>query len=553
VDADVRGEHAVNQRFAGVPDFPADLEEAAWLASEDVELAATQATEVAAWAEQAGEQGLLQRARLVLADVAGRRGQTAKLGSMARAVLTWGLDHDDQFVMARAHRLLATFYEILGDGGTALEHSISAVELLPPDASNFFKGDHETRLANAHLALKLFDTARERYLRLIKWAEEIGDDHLRLRILNNLAYLEYMVGNSAEAVRLSQEVTEFSQRSGIELSAAAWDTVARAQMSGGHYAQAETTCRTALADTRILTETNDIADLHVSIAVCQRHLGRFADAAASLDVADAQSAQRDLASSRAAAVEERSALAAATGDYRSAYELYRQFHTLTLEQFLADKAARAGILAAVFETDEAVRAGEHYREMSERDHLTGLHNRRYAEEMVPGLLQTAARHDGGLAVAIVDLDHFKRINDTCSHQVGDAVLQQFSKLLEDACPTSGLAARLGGEEFLLVLPEHDAAAAGRVCEDLRRAVSDRDWRELVGELPVTVSIGLATCTASGLSFPEMLAEADRRLYLAKRSGRNQVVAHPVDDSPGDAGEASVPHPRSGHTAGSLPS
>ena len=521
----------MSQRFAGVPDFHREVEEAAFQAGHDVEAAASRAALAAAWADQADDQGLLQRARLVLADVAGRRGQTAKLGTMARVALAGGLDHDDGFVVARAHRLLATFYEVLGDGGAALEHAIAGVELLPADASDFFRGDHETRLGTAHMAVQLFVPARERFQRLLKWSAEIGDANLTLRTLNNLAFLEYSAGDSVEAVRLSEQLTAHSRRSGIALSAAAWDTVARAQMSGGHYGQAEQTLKSALADTRIITEASDIADLHVSIATCQRLLGRFGDAAASLDVAAAQCAERDLGVVRTDMVEERSELAAATGDYRSAYELYRQFHTLKLEQLSAARAARAGILAAVFETDEAVRAGERYREMSERDHLTGLHNRRYAETVVPIMVQAAEREQGRLSVAIADLDHFKRINDTCSHQVGDTVLQRFSQLLLTSCPPDGLTARLGGEEFLLVLPEHDATSARSVCEGLRQAVRQCDWSDLVGGLPVTVSIGLATVIAQGSSFPEMLAEADRRLYQAKHAGRDQVVDNLMDGSP----------------------
>ena len=513
----------MNQGFAGLPDLRLELEEAAFQAGHDIETAAARAAAAAESADQTGDQPLLQRARLVLADVAGRRGRTAKLGIMAREALAWGIDHDDRFVAARAHRLLATFYEVLGDGGTALEHAIAGVELLPSDVSSFFRGDHETRLGNAHVALRSFDPARDRFRRLMKWAEEIGDENLQLRTLNNLAFLEYSSGDSAEAVRLSQELTAHSARSGISLSAAAWDTVARAQMSGGDYAEAEITLKSALADTRIITEAGDIAELHISIAMCQRMLGRFADAAASLDVADAQCAERDLGNVRAAAVEERSELAAVTGDYRSAYQLYREYHALKLEQLSAAKDARARILAAVFETDEAVRVGEQYREMSEHDHLTGLHNRRYAETVVPQMLQTAAREGGRISVAIADLDHFKRINDTCSHQVGDLVLQRFSQLLQNACRPDGLTARLGGEEFLLVQPDHDGATAQRTCEDLRQAVRSYDWIDLVGELPVTVSIGLATVFAAGSTFSEILAEADRLLYQAKRAGRDQVV------------------------------
>jgi diguanylate cyclase (GGDEF)-like protein len=527
----------VDQESADMPDLHLELEEAAAQVGHDVDAAAARAEAAARWADRTGNEPVLQRARLLLADAAGRRGETAKLGIMAREALTWGLEQNDQFVVARAHRLLSTFYEGLGDGGTSLEHAIACVENLPADTSTFFKGDHETRLGSAHLVLESFGPARERFTRLLGWAEEIGDANLRLRSLNNLAFLEYAAGRSDESVRLSREMTEHSRRSGIPLSAAAWDTVARAQMSGGKYAHAEQTLIAALASTRRITEARDIADLHVSIAVCQRMLGRFEDAVRSLDVADAQCADRNLEHARTEVVEERSTLCATIGDYRAAYQLYREFHALKLEQLSAAKDARSRILAAVFETDEAVRARERYREMSERDHLTGLHNRRYAETVVPLMLRSATREAGALSVAIVDLDHFKRINDTRSHQAGDVVLQRFSELLQASCPLGGLTARLGGEEFLLVLTDHEPAAARQVCEDLLSTIRNHDWAPMAGELRVTASIGLATELARHSSFPELLAEADRHLYRAKRAGRDRVVDNQV---PEPAAGAQVP-------------
>ena len=514
----------------GMSDFHLELEQAAFQVGHDVEAAAARAEVVARAAARTGDQGLLQRARMVIADAAGRRGRTAELGIVAREALAWGTEQDDRFVMARAHRLLSTFYEILGDGGTALEHAIAGLELLPEDGSTFFRGDHETRLAAAHHTLRSFGPARERFTRLILWSEEIEDHELRLRSLNNLAFMEYSDGQVEESLRLSREMIEHSQRTGMPLGAAAWDTVARIQMSGGNYAQAERTLQGALAAGGI-TEVKEIADLHVSMATCQRMLDRFADAARSLDVAQAQSAGRELGNTHAEVIEERAELAAASGDYRTAFQLYRDFHALEIEQLSAAKDARARILAAVFETDEAVRAGQRYREMSEHDHLTGLHNRRYAETVVPQRLQAAAREGTPLSVAIADLDHFKRINDTCSHQAGDVVLQRFSHLLRAACPPGGLVARLGGEEFLLVLVDHDEAAAWQVCEQLRHMVSSHDWTDLVGDLPVTISIGVSTVVGRHVTFSESLAEADRHLYRAKRAGRDRVIDATMADPP----------------------
>jgi diguanylate cyclase (GGDEF)-like protein len=128
-----------------------------------------------------------------------------------------------------------------------------------------------------------------------------------------------------------------------------------------------------------------------------------------------------------------------------------------------------------------------------------------------------------LSIAIADLDHFKRINDLRSHEAGDAVLQQVARLLDAACEPDGFAARLGGEEFLLVLPGHDEAQARSACEAFAEAVREHGWQSIVGDLRVTVSLGVTTAVAATVTVSALLSEADQRLYTAKRTGRDRVV------------------------------
>jgi two-component system cell cycle response regulator len=159
--------------------------------------------------------------------------------------------------------------------------------------------------------------------------------------------------------------------------------------------------------------------------------------------------------------------------------------------------------------------------MAYRDALIGLHNRRYVTEHLPAILDAVAP----VSLAIVDLDHFKRINDTLSHDTGDAVLRQVSALLAEAADDEpAVAARLGGEEFLLVLPGIDAAEAVRRCERLRHRIRGYAWRPITGDITVTTSIGLATSHCGDSTMADLLARADENLYAAKRAGRDRVVA-----------------------------
>ncbi|WP_328292636.1 GGDEF domain-containing protein [Kineococcus sp. NBC_00420] len=506
----------------------AALHDVAFLVGHDVEAAATRAGfllhQVRHHVPGPERTGLGWQAELVIADAAGRRGDAERLGVVAQAALAWADGAGDAFVAARAHQLLSTLHEILGDGGLALEHAVQGVERLPADAPAWVHGDHRSRLGITHEVLGDFDEARTRFTGLLRAAEAQGDQNLRLRTLNNLAYLELRAGRAAEAAALAAELLEHSRRTGLALSAAAWDTVAHVRMGAGRWAAAEAVLRDALADARLITEARDVATLHVNLARCLRHLGRFAEAAQSLAAAAAQCADLSFGEVGGDLVLEQCELAAATGDFEGAYRLHRRFYDLTMERVSAAKHHRARVLAAIYETTEARRAGEHYQRLAERDHLTGLFNRRYVEDVVPA--RVAASGGRGWAIALLDLDHFKRVNDTHSHQVGDEVLQQFARYLEQFCGPGEIAARLGGEEFLLLLrddhDDDDDGGARVTVLRLLEAVRSHDWGVLAAGLRVTCSAGLVPVGGGGSALVDALAGADRNLYAAKRAGRDRL-------------------------------
>jgi diguanylate cyclase (GGDEF)-like protein len=125
-------------------------------------------------------------------------------------------------------------------------------------------------------------------------------------------------------------------------------------------------------------------------------------------------------------------------------------------------------------------------------------------------------------VAVADLDHFKIINDRLGHAVGDDVLRQTAALMRRLCRSTDLVARIGGEEFALILPGMTRDAAVTFCESLRRAMESYDWRALHPKLAVTLSIGLSQWSSS-VGVAELLQAADAQLYSAKHAGRNRVA------------------------------
>lgn len=173
-----------------------------------------------------------------------------------------------------------------------------------------------------------------------------------------------------------------------------------------------------------------------------------------------------------------------------------------------------------------IRLQREYKRNAMVDALTGLYNRRWLEDSLPRFVNRFTRSKGPLTVLMVDVDHFKRVNDEHGHPAGDSVLVAVAHALRAAVRPTDLVARYGGEEFVIILPETSSRAALGVAERLRVMVS---LTAIVGPdgklLPnVTVSIGGAALQPGTLSTaPELLAAADAKLYASKESGRNKVT------------------------------
>ncbi|MBB6183609.1 sensor domain-containing diguanylate cyclase [Oleiagrimonas soli] len=166
---------------------------------------------------------------------------------------------------------------------------------------------------------------------------------------------------------------------------------------------------------------------------------------------------------------------------------------------------------------------ETLRIQSIRDPLTGLFNRRYLEVSLNRELLRSRRHGRSVAVMMLDMDHFKRFNDTHGHDAGDELLQQFAAVLRDNMRAEDIACRYGGEEFVLILPEVEHASALQRAEDIRQAVAAMKVRHqgaLLGT--VTVSIGVAMQDTQGSEPGTLLHAADQALYRAKNAGRNRI-------------------------------
>jgi len=193
------------------------------------------------------------------------------------------------------------------------------------------------------------------------------------------------------------------------------------------------------------------------------------------------------------------------------------------DDFVTKPIDRAVLLARLEAGSRVIRMEQQLRMISEQDPLTGIFNRRSFHERFDQEWKRAVRHGHPLSCAIIDLDFFKRINDTYGHATGDATLKAVAGLLHDLGRPSDILCRFGGEEFCVLLPETDEAGAACWAERARLALSETPICNGDLSLRITASMGVSERLADTAS-PEQLVElADQALAMAKRSGRNRVV------------------------------
>ena len=162
----------------------------------------------------------------------------------------------------------------------------------------------------------------------------------------------------------------------------------------------------------------------------------------------------------------------------------------------------------------------HLQEVVVTDPLTGAKNRRGLEAALERAVDDARRHGAPVSAVAIDIDHFKVYNDSFGHPAGDSVIVAVATIVQRTLRPTDLGARVGGEEFTVLLPDTDRAGAEAAAERIRRAIAHARWQHA----PVTASLGCATWTpGTGRSPADLLADADRALYQSKRDGRNRVT------------------------------
>jgi diguanylate cyclase (GGDEF)-like protein len=227
------------------------------------------------------------------------------------------------------------------------------------------------------------------------------------------------------------------------------------------------------------------------------------------------------------------------GRFAEALAAYKKYHALQIRLAAEEAQRRARYVALRFENEklralataeqtraqtlesenhDLAREADRLARVVHEDDLTKLSNRRHLEAAMFEVLVSGERY----AIAMIDVDSFKHINDTFSHAAGDEVLRRIGKLIRQCCRENDLPVRYGGEEFAILMRGADQQDARKICDRVKSVIELHDWRALLAGGGVTVSIGVAAWSEAGTP-NSVLILADRRLYRAKAEGRNRVV------------------------------
>ena len=213
-----------------------------------------------------------------------------------------------------------------------------------------------------------------------------------------------------------------------------------------------------------------------------------------------------------------SAAEEALGEHRAALAALKEVRQIDKRK--SDAAARSAVAQRELRI-ELARLSSQWAQLATQDPLTGLGNRRALDHWMADHLPQV-EHGAPLTLLLLDLDHFKQVNDRFGHGVGDEVLRRTAAVIQASCRSRDLAVRYGGEEFVLALASVDCGDAIAIAHRLRASLQAQPWGEVAPELCVSVSIGVAEATET-FDAAALLTLADRRLYAAKYGGRNQVV------------------------------
>ena len=472
----------------------------------------------------------------------------------------------DGDAQARLLRSIGFTYDELGDFPQALDHHLRALEI--EEAAGNVAGRAATLRTIGVVYSRSGDpeTGLDYFGQSLALCAQTHDEIGRAKTLNNIGVNLNDLGRHEESLGVLQNSLAVYQAEGLTLQQSG--TLVNLGLTLeklGRPADAEVSFHEALRLAEATGHMFGVVDAQLSLGRLAAAQGQTAKARERLESALAGAERHRLKQPACECHDALATLHEQCGRYREALAHHRRFHALEREAMVQSSQRQLKAVQTRYQLAAAQREAEIHRlrhvELAEanaeleqlnnslrasdaqksmllgelerqtyEDSLTGLGNRRLLDKRLGDEFDRAVRHGRPLTVALIDIDHFKRVNDRYSHAIGDVVLKELARLFASTIRHTDLVVRLGGEEFVMVLVETDAEAARHACEKLRIAVATHDWKRVHSGLALTVSIGYCADTTVASS-ERMLAVADRNLYVAKAKGRNCVIGDGRDAPP----------------------
>lgn len=507
--------------------------------------------------QELGDSNGIYKALNLLGTLQGQMGELSK--ALATFLETQKLCESLNDIQGAAAALnnAALTYSYLGDYAHALELYLQALHYYEALSDNAGMARTLANLGSAYYELEHFEKALESFESALKHQGEWRDANVHSHILMSLGKTLERLSKFEEALSYTLESLNICIESSNRLGMAhAFDTLGSIFLSQGQIQEAEKNFSKALDIERNLGDRLEEIKTSLKLAELWRDTKRYDEA---LKLVKQALSIAETAGTKAESYKAHQLLSQLfeyTGDLANALRHHKSYAELKDEVFNAHSDLKLQSLTVTHQVEQTKREREIYRlknvELAEanqqllalneslkqldqqktsllvqlerqasEDSLTKLYNRRFFEQKMHLLFPEAKMHGQDLSMMICDIDNFKQINDTFSHQMGDEVLKQVAQLLKGNVRKPDILARYGGEEFVLCMPYTSLSEAVRVCERLRTSIESYDWKSLHPKLNVTLSLGLAS-DLSVENHERLLSLADFQLYEAKHNGKNRL-------------------------------
>ncbi|WEO76331.1 diguanylate cyclase [Cryobacterium sp. SO2] len=459
----------------------------------------------------------------------------------------------DLLAQSTVHCTLALAFHETALEEPALSHVLGALEAARACGSVTAEFWALSRSSMVHQALGEAERSIQLGRQAIALADTLDDPEAGFAAVNNLgdAFLEIARAqrtageDASEALRDGLALTRAAVARALEQRHAFYETVARTNLVGflielGQYAEA----RSQAGRSKTIATANNYQNLAVNndaqLAEVARAEGRIDLACAMMDAQLADPSVSEDAALKVKLHRELYEMHSNAGRFEQALRHHEELHVLMLGLTRQTAGLQSRMLINSLEIEQArheaqrsqleaemqrIRA-EELDEQANTDPLTRLPNRRALDRQLPEMMSTALDRSEPLCAVMIDMDHFKEVNDQHGHAAGDRVLTTMAAILGETTRATDLAVRVGGEEFLLVLGNTNLDQAVQICERLLGEVRSHPWSTVTAGLSCTASVGVALLTR-GESVSRWLGRADAALYEAKSGGRNRVELAPT--------------------------